>query len=721
MDFKEMIKFQVMSQIGNRQTAQNGQGNDMLSNIWPMVLQFFLMACMGLFEDIMKTIPKFLLEVRCHIVNHFQKKMDKVIEQKPKLIADTAIPLSKRHFLNSLNMTRIYSSNDPKSSSSEESNRMVDAVLDQISKLNNVPSFQLIQNAQVMISYKDQPIQMNKDIYAKIDQVVYTDEKLERIKLSLLSNTITASDITLYVRGLYESYIEVLKNSIGDNIYFFDQKERDGNSQGQPPIGSGSANDALVNYKRMKISTAPKQLSFTMTPFYSNKQFSNIYGKEIRQIEQRVKFFIENKDWYDSKGIPYQLGLLLSGLPGAGKTSCIRAIANLTRRHIVNVNFANITTATQLKNLFYSDKIQAYTDPTMYETQSYFIPIEQRLYVLEEIDAIGDIVKQRKEDDTPKTTVNDELTLMEILTVLDGTMEIPGRIVIMTSNHPEVLDKALIRPGRIDLKVNFTYATKELIKEMYEAYFDKAFIGNTERLPEGVLSPAEVGQVLFRHFGTDTGIEEIIDDFVSTADEISRNRREHMAKVETSIQNIQLPSPVINEVQSEIKPQLPSPVINEVQSEIKPQLPSQVINDKLVQSEIKPQLPSQVINDKLVQSEIKPQFPPLDYKPDEPEAQLQRYVRNKVEMKESDISEIYEIIECKNIEPTTSHIGKSGFDKFDINQNDVLKLISNGLPMDIDKQITTLLTDEAKGIAINDNVLPHGAMLTTYFDNFATL
>ena len=67
---------------------------------------------------------------------------------------------------------------------------------------------------------------------------------------------------------------------------------------------------------------------FIKSPFYSNKSFANIFGSEVREVEERVNFFLNNREWYDSRGIPYQLGLLLSGVPGSGKTSIIRAIAN---------------------------------------------------------------------------------------------------------------------------------------------------------------------------------------------------------------------------------------------------------------------------------------------------------------------------------------------------------------------------------------------------------
>ena len=506
-----MMKFQFMSNIGKNQHDVNG--------IWPMLCQCIIMSCISLFEEIAKNIPKIISDFKTIFVNNCKKKIDQTIENRKKPLIETSVPLIERHFINSFVMTRIFTDNDESTNNNNnnnnnESNIMVDALLEIISKLDNIPSFQLIDNLHTIINYKDKPIQLNKDIFVKIDNITLSPKgSVTSLKLSLLSNTVSASELTFYVKSIYNNYLETMKNSLGDNIYFFDQKSRDNNEQ--PPVSNNPQD--IINYKRMKISTANKQLYFTKTKFFSNKQFSNIYGDEIRLIEKRVRFFIENKNWYNSKGIPYQLGLLLSGLPGAGKTSVIKAIANLTKRHIINVNFANITTATQLKNLFYNEKINTYTDVNMSTNHSYFIPIDQRLYVLEELDAIGDIVKQRTDINNIEPTVNDELTLMEILTVLDGTQEIPGRIVIMTTNHPEILDKALIRPGRIDVNVKFSYATRDLILEMYEAYFDKPFNYNYyDKLPDKILSPAEVGQVLFKYFDTDCNEEIIINDLIIT-------------------------------------------------------------------------------------------------------------------------------------------------------------------------------------------------------------
>merc|ERR1712183_860654 len=144
--------------------------------------------------------------------------------------------------------------------------------------------------------------------------------------------------------------------------------------------------------------------------------------------------------WYKQRGIPYTMGFLFYGDPGCGKTSTIKAIANHTQRHIVSVPLNKIKTAKELLNVFYNTNIN-YKD----------IPLDKRLYVLEDIDAadLKDPLAYDKKFGVQK------LTLAALLEVLDGVMEMEGRMLIITTNSPEKLDKALIRPGRIDMKVHF--------------------------------------------------------------------------------------------------------------------------------------------------------------------------------------------------------------------------------------------------------------------------
>merc|ERR1711933_155406 len=94
-----------------------------------------------------------------------------------------------------------------------------------------------------------------------------------------------------------------------------------------------------------------------------------------------------------------------------------------------------------------------------------------------------------------------KLTLAALLEVLDGVMEMEGRMLIITTNYPEKLDKALIRPGRIDMKVHFGAMTGDNIIKMYQHFFDTdppASVSSLD-LPDLKWSPAEVTQVFLNN------------------------------------------------------------------------------------------------------------------------------------------------------------------------------------------------------------------------------
>lgn len=588
MDFKEIMKFNMISgSMGGAGGGNRMDGKSLMSDPMGMIWQVLFMIAIGFADELTKLVPMVISSLKeKYITNFLQKRITDKLDNSPVPIKDLAVPLDKKHFVNTVSMSRVYAKDSASLDRAEEMNSMIDAVLDSVARLSNVPSFRLIESAQTMISYKECPIQLTKDIYLRLDAISVTPEgTVEKIDITLSSNTLSASEISKHVRYLHELRKEELKNALGDTIYFFDQKSKDG----VPSLNNMNLTtpEQTRNARTMQVNTAPKQLSFTKTPFYSNKTFANISGDEVRLIEKRVKFFINNKDWYDSRGVPYQLGLLLSGTPGTGKTSVIRAIANQTKRHIINVNFANVTTATQLKNLFFNEKVSVYTDATMAEVHSYLIPIDQRIYVLEEIDAVSDIVKQRRPGVAQVQSVPDELTLGEILTVLDGTMESPGRIVIMTSNHPETLDAALIRPGRIDVAVNFKNATLKQISEMYTAFYDNPL--DIEKIPEcldGQLSPAEVGQVLFRHFDElcETAVIEDLCCTVEKKQATDRERAAYFIKLDTpTTESEETKEDDPTDTLQEKMTDSPNPETTPGGGDLKQRLPTQVFNNEASQ------------------------------------------------------------------------------------------------------------------------------------------
>merc|ERR1712152_134703 len=255
--------------------------------------------------------------------------------------------------------------------------------------------------------------------------------------------------------------------------------------------------------------------------FESGKTFNNVFYPEKDDIVKRLDFFTNNKAWYKKRGIPYTMGFMFYGDPGCGKTSTIKAIANHTQRHIVSIPLNKIKTPKELLNVFYNVRMN-YVD----------IPLHKRLYVLEDIDAadLKDTVgersdKDKKDEEEDKDSGKDspmdmnlfgilknssgwdkkfgmqKLTLVNLLEVLDGVMEMEGRMLVITTNYPEKLDKALIRPGRIDMKVNFGPMRGKDITDMFQHYFEMSPPASVsvEKLPEGKWTPAEVTQVFLNN------------------------------------------------------------------------------------------------------------------------------------------------------------------------------------------------------------------------------
>jgi ATPase family associated with various cellular activities (AAA) len=100
----------------------------------------------------------------------------------------------------------------------------------------------------------------------------------------------------------------------------------------------------------------------------------------------------------------------------------------------------------------------------------------------------------------------DQLSLSGLLNVLDGVVDTPGRILIMTTNHPEMLDPALIRPGRVDKKIMLGYMDPIDVIKMLELYFQTELSDEQSDRVHAVLgtallqlTPAQVEQLAAEH------------------------------------------------------------------------------------------------------------------------------------------------------------------------------------------------------------------------------
>ena len=112
--------------------------------------------------------------------------------------------------------------------------------------------------------------------------------------------------------------------------------------------------------------------------------------------------------------------------------------------------------------------------------------------------------------DRQKESEQETLDLSFLLNLLDGTLEANGRVLIITTNFPERLDRALVRPGRIDMIVNFKKCNTSVLREMMTSFYGKEVPIEGEDL-DYKWSPAEVNQILFRNFeDPDTAVRELL-------------------------------------------------------------------------------------------------------------------------------------------------------------------------------------------------------------------
>ena len=338
-----------------------------------------------------------------------------------------------------------------------------------------------------------EPVCLDNDVYFELMDLKVTDGAPEVIKFKLYCYEHDVQHLQTFVDTCNTDYERRMANKLGAHRYYFDQMVQ--------TKTKGSIQNPLPS----------THLVYTKTKFVTTRTFENVFFDQRKQVRDRVKFFLEHRDWYEKKGIPYTLGFMFHGPPGTGKTSSIKAIANAGRRHIINIQLSEIKTKQQLQHLFFNDEIHVFNGAN---TEKYIIPVAERLYVIEDIDAMGDVVLRRewkkpvvedkkKEDDIfgDRKEEKDTFDLSFLLNLLDGTLEANGRIIAFSSNYPERIDKALIRPGRVDMIVHFKNCTRAVLKEMVDSFYEQDVAIPDDPTLDGKWSPAEAVRILFQNFG----------------------------------------------------------------------------------------------------------------------------------------------------------------------------------------------------------------------------
>lgn len=167
-----------------------------------------------------------------------------------------------------------------------------------------------------------------------------------------------------------------------------------------------------------------------------------------QRIESDIKIFLERRQWYADRGIPYRRGYLLHGPPGSGKTSFIQALAGSLSYDICLLNLSE----------------RGLADDKLFHLLS---NVPERSFVLiEDVDAAFNKRVQTSEDGYQSS-----VTFSGFLNALDGVASGEERIIFMTTNHVEKLDPALIRPGRVDISELINDASPKQARILFERFY----------------------------------------------------------------------------------------------------------------------------------------------------------------------------------------------------------------------------------------------------------
>ncbi|TID23932.1 hypothetical protein CANINC_003093 [Pichia inconspicua] len=200
---------------------------------------------------------------------------------------------------------------------------------------------------------------------------------------------------------------------------------------------------------------------YNMTTFEPGEiSFQGIGGltEQIRELREVIELPLKNPELFTRVGIKQPKGVLLYGPPGTGKTLLAKAAAAT-----IGANFI-FSPASAIVDKYIGESARL-----IREMFSYAKEHEPCIIFMDEIDAIGG----RRFSEGTSADREIQRTLMELLNQMDGFDSLGQTKVIMATNRPDTLDPALLRPGRLDRKIEIPLPNESGRLEIFKIHISK--------------------------------------------------------------------------------------------------------------------------------------------------------------------------------------------------------------------------------------------------------
>ena len=237
--------------------------------------------------------------------------------------------------------------------------------------------------------------------------------------------------------------------------------------------------DPLVSV--MKVDKAPLE------------SYADVGGleKQIMEIKEAVELPLTHPELYEDIGIKPPKGVILYGEPGTGKTLLAKAVANSTSATFLRV--------------VGSELIQKYLGDGPKLVRELFRVAEEMspsIVFIDEIDAVG----TKRYDSTSGGEREIQRTMLELLNQMDGFDALSEVKVIMATNRIESLDPALLRPGRIDRKIEFPLPDAKTKRRIFQIHTGRMTLSDDVNLEEFVMAKDELSGADIKAVCTEAGL-----------------------------------------------------------------------------------------------------------------------------------------------------------------------------------------------------------------------
>ncbi len=232
------------------------------------------------------------------------------------------------------------------------------------------------------------------------------------------------------------------------------------------------------------------------------KSFESLYLKKADEFRLKsiLSSFNKRKDMYKKLCIPFKFNCILYGPPGSGKTSTIKAIASYLGKDIFYLDLSKVQHNEDLTEIF----------KKIYTNKSF-----NGIVVMEDIDCCASDVVLSRDDGTNNSSGS--LTLSHLLNVLDGSLTRDDSVVLMTTNHFDKLDSALVRAGRMDLAIHLDYCDDYQLTTIYRHILGRALEDDQlDRLTAMKITPAQFIYGLLPYIDSNIPTDEVLDGVIQT-------------------------------------------------------------------------------------------------------------------------------------------------------------------------------------------------------------